>query len=130
MVNMGKLEELIEKRNLELHLEQKSREAEKDRKELELELSIKKRKEEEARENADSLNIIESIGLGILFGIIGGFIGLIVGGLIGFVIWLIYVIFGGNTHNETIMNIFGPIAAIIGVLAGFWMGFDQRREKM
>lgn len=126
---MGKLEELLEKRNLELELERKAKEAEKARRELENELAIKERQRNEAREKADSINYSESVGMGILYGIIGAFIGFLGGGLLGFVLWLVFVLFGMDNNNDTIIGVVGVLGLILGGLGGFWMGFDERRKK-
>lgn len=126
---MGKLEELLEKRNIELELERKAKEAEKARRELDNELAIKERQRNEAREKADSINYSESVGMGILYGIIGAFIGFLGGGLLGFVLWLVFVLFGMDNNNDTIIGIVGVLGLIIGGLGGFWMGFDERRKK-
>lgn len=127
---MGKLEDLISKRDLELEQERKARIAEKERKEYENELAIKERQRREAMEKADSINHSESVGLGILYGIIGAFIGFLGGGLLGFVLWLILVLFGMDHNNDTAISVVGVIGLIIGGLGGFWMGFEDRRKKM
>jgi hypothetical protein len=126
---MGKLEELLEKRNVEIELERKAKEAEKAKIELDNELAIKERQRNEARENADSINYTESVGLGILYGIIGAFIGFLGGGLVGFVLWLVFVLFGMDKDNDSIIGIVGVIGLILGLAGGYWMGFDERRVK-
>jgi hypothetical protein len=127
---MGKLEDLISKRDLELEQERKAKVAEKERKEYENELAINERQRREAREKADSINHSESVGLGILYGIIGAFIGFLGGGLLGFVLWLIFVLFGMDHNNDTVIGIVGVLGLIIGGLGGFWMGFEERRNKL
>lgn len=68
-------------------------------------------------------------GKGILYGIIGAFIGFLGGGLLGFVLWPIFVLFGMDKNNDSIIGVVGVLGLIIGGLAGFWMGFDERRVK-
>lgn len=128
---MGKLEDLISKRDLELEQERKARIAEKERKEYENELAIQERQRREAREKADSINHSESVGLGILYGIIGAFIGFMGGGLLGFVLWLILFLFGiVDQDDETVMSVVAVLGLIIGGLGGFWMGFEERRNRI
>lgn len=126
---MGKLEELLEKRNLEIELERKANEAEKARRELDNELAIRERQRNEARERADSINYSESVGMGLLSGIIGAFIGFMGGGLLGFALWIVFVLFGMDKNNDSIIGIIGVLGLLLGGLGGFWMGFDGRRVK-
>jgi hypothetical protein len=127
---MGKLEDLIDKRNLELEQERKAKIAEKERKEYENELALKERQRIEARAKADSINYSESVGLGILYGIIGAFIGLIGIGLALWVVLLIILrIFGNNMDSDSIGNLSGAIGLIVGGLSGYLMGFYERRKK-
>lgn len=125
---MGKLEDLIEKRNLELEQEKKAKIAEKERKEYERELAIKESQRREAMEKANSINYSESVGLGILYGIIGAFIGFLGGGLLGFVLWIVFVLFGMDHNNDTVIGIVGAIGLIIGAISGYSSGFYSRRE--
>lgn len=98
--------ELLNKQNLELELQRKTK-------------------------DVDDDNLISSIGKGILWALIGLPIGFIAGGIIGFVLSMIYIVVANkNAHEgDQFMNSTMYIVVVICVIIGFFGGFLSKREK-
>ena len=148
---MGKLEDLIAKRNSELEQEriariteleraekariseleraEKARIAEKDRIEREKEIALKEEQRREAITTSSSINFSESVALGLLYGLIGAVAGMVGIGLVLWIVLLIILgIFGSNMDSDSILNLSGAIGLIIGAIAGYLMGFSIKRQ--
>ena len=137
---MGKLEDLIAKRNSELEQEritriteleraEKARIAEKDRIEREKEIALKEEQRREAITTSSSINFSESVALGLLYGLIGAVVGMVGIGLVLWIVLLIILgIFGSNMDSDSILNLSGAIGLIIGAIAGYLMGFSIKRQ--
>ena len=137
---MGKLEDLIAKRNSELEQEritriteleraEKARIAEKDRIEREKEIALKEEQRREAITTSRNINFSESVALGLLYGLIGAVAGMVGIGLVLWIVLLIILgIFGSNMDSDSILNLSGAIGLIIGAIAGYLMGFSIKRQ--
>lgn len=137
---MGKLEDLIEKRNLELEQERKAilaeqeqerkaKLAEQERKEYENELALKEKQRTEAIARTNNINFSESVALGLLYGLIGAVAGMVVIGVILWILLLIILgIFGSKMDSDSILNLSGAIGLIVGALVGYSVGFYSKRQ--